>query len=84
MFFIFCVLGCTTNGYGFYNFEYFFFRMTTVARVYEQNWSEDQTEQLMQLLSRFPAEKYNSRADRLRDIQKELPERTLTQITSKV
>ena len=58
--------------------------MTTVARVYEQNWSEDQTEQLMQLLSRFPAEKYNSRADRLRDIQKELPERTLTQITSKV
>ena len=61
-----------------------FFRMTSIAQVYEQNWSEDQTEQLMQLLGRFPAEKYNSRADRLRDIQKELPERTLTQITSKV
>ena len=48
------------------------------------SWTVEQTQELMGLLARFPAEEYPSRADRLRVIQKELPHRTLAQITSKV
>lgn len=49
-----------------------------------QNWSTEQTDELMALLAAHPAEQYATRADRLRDIQKQVPHRSLAQIASKV
>ena len=58
--------------------------MKSDLRMTTQNWSTEQTDELMALLAAHPAEQYATRADRLREIQKQVPQRSLAQIASKV